>query len=270
MTLAAETALRSLLRPLIAVTTSELRTLESVTPTPEGEPVREEMALSLTYLRAVEQAGGIPVVTTLLSADSIDSLLAHVDGVCLSGGPDIDPRFYGEEPDPELGPTWPELDVFELAVARAADARRLPILAICRGAQVFNVSRGGKLYQHLPDIVGEAIRHRQSEPGTQATHGVTLNGHSRLRHLLDCPRTQVNSFHHQAISELGERLVVTAHAEDGTIEAVEASDREFAVAVQWHAETMVDRPAHAALFTGLINAARRGERHHTGLPARAA
>jgi putative glutamine amidotransferase len=257
------------LRPLIAVTTSELRTLDSITPTPEGEPVREEMALSLTYLRAVQEAGGIPVVTTLLSADAIDSLLAHVDGVCLSGGPDIDPSFYGEAPHAQLGPTWPELDAFELAVARAADARGLPILAICRGAQVFNIARRGSLYQHLPDVVGEVINHRQLESGTQATHGIVLAGSSRLRTLLDCPRTQVNSFHHQAIAELGENLIVTAHADDGSIEAVEATDREFAVAVQWHAETMIDRPGHAALFAGLIDAARDGERH-AGRSARVA
>jgi putative glutamine amidotransferase len=189
--------------------------------------------------------------------------------VCLSGGPDLHPSAYGDEPHEHLGPTWPQLDAFELAVARASDRRGLPILAICRGAQVFNVARGGKLHQHLPDVFGDKINHRQTRPGTEGTHWVTLDGSSRLRQLIGCSRTKVNSFHHQAISVLGEGLTVTAHSDDGAIEAIEATDREFAIGVQWHAETMIARPEQAALFTALVDAARRGERH-AGLPARVA
>jgi putative glutamine amidotransferase len=248
-------------RPLIAVTTSELRSSQSITLTSQGEPPQEEMTLGLPYMRAIEQAGGIPVVVPPLREDFIESLLEHVDGVCLSGGPDIDPAAYGEPRHPELGPTWSELDAFELAVARAADARGLPILAICRGAQVFNVARGGKLYQHLPDVVGEQVNHRQRQPGPEVTHSVELSGSSRLHQVIDRDQIEVNSFHHQAVSALGAGLVATAHASDGTIEAFEASDREFALGVQWHAETLVGRPEQAALFGALIAAARRGERH---------
>ncbi len=213
------------------------------------------MTLGLPYLRSIELAGGIPVVVAPLRGDAIEPLLALVDGVCLSGGPDIDPRAYGEAAHAELGPTWRELDAFELAVASAADNRALPILAICRGAQVFNVARGGTLYQHLPDVVGMQVGHRQSESGTEATHAVSLRRPSRLHDIFRRDQIDVNSFHHQAVARLGAGLLASAHADDGMIEAIEAIDREFALGVQWHAETLSGRPEHAVLFRALVEAA---------------
>ena len=172
-------------RPLIAMTTSELREHRAVTPTPEGEPAQEEMALGLKYLRAIERAGGVPVVVPPLPLDCLEPLLERVGGVCLSGGPDLDPRAYGEPKHELSGPTWSELDAFELAFARAADARGLPILGVCRGTQVLNVARGGSLHQHLPDVVGEAINHRQEKPGREPTHWVTvLSPATRLSRIL--------------------------------------------------------------------------------------
>jgi putative glutamine amidotransferase len=253
-------------RPLIAVTTSELRAAPGVTPTPEGEPPQTEMALGLKYLRAIELAGGIPVVVPPLRVDCLEPLLARVGGVCLSGGPDLDPKAYGEPKHEHIGPTWSELDGFELALARAADARGLPILAVCRGTQVLNVARGGSLYQHLPDVVGRAINHRQEKPGREPTHWVTvLRDGTRLSQILGTQRRKVNSFHHQAIATLGEGLVVTSRAGDGTIESVEATDREFVLGVQWHAECLIERPEQAALFEQLVDAARRHEASPTRL-----
>jgi putative glutamine amidotransferase len=186
-------------------------------------------------------------------------LLGQVAGVCLSGGPDLDPVAYGARRHELTGPSWVQLDRFELALARAADARRLPVFAICRGLQVLNVARGGTLHQHLPDVAGERIRHRQTEPGHQLTHWVTLTGPSRLRSILGSDRRMVNSFHHQAVLRLGDGLTVTARASDGTVEAVEAPDRDFVLGVQWHAECLVDRPEQAALFRTFVDAARRFE-----------
>jgi putative glutamine amidotransferase len=243
-------------RPLIAVTTSELRASRSVTVTPHGEPAQLELALGMKYLRAIELAGGIPVVVPPLQTDAIDSLLSRVAGVCLSGGPDMDPLAYGESRHDRLGPTWNELDEFELEVARAADARRLPILAVCRGLQILNVARGGSLHQHLPDVVGEKITHRQLEPGGKTTHWVTLTGESRLSSILGVRRTKVNSFHHQSVASLGEGLVVTARASDGTVEGIEAVDRDFVLGVQWHAECLVARPEQAGLFAEFVDRAR--------------
>ena len=247
-------------RPLIAVTTSELRPNQPVRATPEGDPPQQEMALGLRYLRAIEAAGGVPVVVPPLRPAAAEQLLERVTGVCLSGGPDLDPVAYGARGHERLGPTWRELDAFELALARAADARDLPILAVCRGLQVLNVARGGTLHQHLPDVVGEEITHRQGEPTGEATHWVTFTGESQVRRILGRSRTKVNSFHHQAVDELGERLAITGRARDGTIESVEATDREFVLGVQWHAECMVARAEHAALFRAFVEAAERYER----------
>jgi putative glutamine amidotransferase len=243
-------------RPLIAVTTSEVRRLGTVELTPEGEPPQREMALGLRYLQALEVAGAIPVVTPPLSAELAESLLTRVDGVCLSGGPDLDPGAYGERRHERTGPVESELDEFELAIARAADRAGLPILAICRGMQVLNVSRGGSLHQHLPDLQAGDVEHRQSAPGTEATHDVALRESSRVARVLERSRTEVNSFHHQGVARLGDGFVITGRAADGTVEAIEAMDREFVVGVQWHAETLVHRPEQAALFEAFVEAAR--------------
>jgi len=242
-------------RPLIAVTTSEVRAGTAVTPTRHGEPPQLEMALGLKYLHAIESAGGIPVVIPPLQVDCLDDLLARVAGVCLSGGPDLDPESYGERRHERTGPIESQLDKFELALAKAADARRLPILAICRGMQLLNVARGGTLHQHLPDVVGERIVHRQSEVGERPTLWVSLASPSRLSQILERRRAKVNSFHHQAVATLGEGLTVTGRASDGTIESVESVDREFVVGVQWHAECLIDRFGQAALFRAFVDAA---------------
>jgi putative glutamine amidotransferase len=244
-------------RPLIAVTTSEVRAAVTITQTPQGDPARQEMALGLKYLRAIELAGGIPVVVPPLSPASIEALLDRVDGLCLSGGPDLDPVAYGERRHMRLGPVETELDTLELALTRAADAREVPILAICRGQQVLNISRGGTLHQHLPDVTDGTIDHRQTEPGERPTHGVRLREDSQLGGIVSSPELEVNSFHHQAIARLGDSLLVTGHAGDGTIESIEASDREFVIGVQWHAECLVRRPEQAALFDAFVDCARR-------------
>jgi putative glutamine amidotransferase len=247
-------------RPLIGVTTSEIRRTEAMEPIPQAEPpARFEMALGLPYLRGLEAAGGLPVVMPPLAEEAIESLLDRFDGICLSGGPDLDPAGYGAEPHPELGKTEPELDRFELAVARRADARGMPILAICRGTQALNIARGGALHQHLPEISTE-IPHRQRTPGEETSHPVAIEPGSRLAAVLGDGTIEVgdeldvNSFHHQAIDRLGRGLRVSARAPDGTIEAVEDPDRPFLIGVQWHAETLVHRPYEAALFRRFVEA----------------
>jgi putative glutamine amidotransferase len=245
-------------RPLIAVTTSEIRDHRSHL-TPEGEPPQHEMALGLKYMRAIEAAGGIPVVIPPLPTEALAPLLTRVDGICLSGGPDLDPVAYGEARHELIGPTWEELDRFELALTGAADALGLPILAVCRGMQVLNVSRGGTLHQHVPDVAGEDICHRQPEVSAQPTHWVAIDPSSRLSEILGAQRTMVNSFHHQAINRLGDGLRITARASDGTVEAIEATDREFVLGVQWHAECLITQADHAGLFSAFIAQARRSQ-----------
>jgi len=236
------------MRPLIGVTTSELRPSGASTLRRQGEPPHPEMALGMTYLLAIERAGGVPVVLPPVVTD-VGSLLGRLDGVCLSGGPDLDPEAYGA-PDRhvELGPTEPSLDAFELALARAAIAAGLPLLGICRGAQALNVACGGTLHQHLPG-------HRQSEPGTQVTHAVEVLAGTRLARLLGAGTLAVNSFHHQAADALGRGLRVAACAADGTVEAIEGEGQGFVLGVQWHAETLSADPVQLRLFEGLVAAA---------------
>jgi putative glutamine amidotransferase len=240
--------------PLIAVTTSEMRHNPFDLATPQADPPRREMALGMTYLEAVGRAGALAIAVPPMPGPAIPALLDRVDGIVLSGGPDIHPDAYGAAPHPELGPTEPPLDAFELALARAADERDVPILAICRGAQLFNVARGGTLHQHLPDVVGDGVTHRQPGAPGEPVHDVTVAAGSRLAAILGRRHAHVNSFHHQAVDVLGERLAAVARADDGTVEAFEAVDRSFVVGVQWHAECLVDREEQAALFAALVEA----------------
>jgi putative glutamine amidotransferase len=244
--------------PLIGLTTSEVRGRDEFKPTPQGDPPRKDLALGFKYFEAVERAGGIPVIVPPLGPHAIDPLLSKLSGVCIAGGPDIDPRSYGGEPHPELGPTEPELDRFELAVTWAARARCLPILAICRGAQMLNVALGGSLHMHLPDEAGDRVEHRRAgSEGPAASHEIRVEPDSRLGRVLGSERVVVNSYHHQAARKLGRGLRAVAHADDGVIEAIELNGPDFVVGVQWHAEAM-EAPEHGALFEAFVEAARRG------------
>jgi putative glutamine amidotransferase len=235
------------MRPLIGVTTSELRASSAGTLRRHGEPPHPEMALGMTYLRAIEAVGGMPVVLPPLG-DAV-LYLDRLDGICLSGGPDLDPGVYGaQDRHAELGPTEPGLDAFELSLARAADARGIPILGICRGAQALNVARGGTLHQHVAG-------HRQTEPATATTHSVHVEPGSRLAALVGTRPLRVNSFHHQAADVLGDGLRAVAHSADGTVEAIEDSGPQLVLGVQWHAEGLADAPRHRALFAALVEAA---------------
>jgi putative glutamine amidotransferase len=240
------------MRPLIGVTTSEMRRGELGPLRRHGEPPHPEMALGMTYVRAIDAAGGLPVVLPPVALENVLALLERLDGICLSGGPDLDPDAYGATGrHPELGPTEPGLDAFELAVARAADSAGLPLLGICRGAQALNIARGGTLHQHIDG-------HRQAARATVRTHSVTVQDGTRLADLTGAGLLEVNSFHHQAVDVPGRGLHVVAHAVDGTVEAVEDPACELFLGVQWHAETLADRPEHGALFAALVESAARG------------
>src|SRR4051794_39383680 len=167
--------------PLIAVTTSEMRYNPFDLATEQADPPRTEMVLGMKYLEAVGRAGALAIVVPPMPGPAIPALLDRVDGIVLSGGPDLHPDAYGAEPHADLGPTEPRLDAFELALARAADERDMPVLAICRGMQVLNVARGGTLHQHIPDVVGDAIVHRQAGASAEPIHTVNVAAGSRRR-----------------------------------------------------------------------------------------
>lgn len=253
--------------PLIGVTTSEVRLANAVDPIPRSDPPRTEMALGLTYLKAIELAGGLPVVIPPLPVEAVGPLLDGLAGVCLSGGPDIHPSAYGRDPHPALGPTWDELDRAEFDIASAADERGLPLLAICRGAQVLNVVRGGTLFQHVPDQFGEEIVHRQRGVGPRPSHRIEIEPDSRLARAVGRTSIEVNSFHHQAPDRIGRDLKPVAWAPDGLIEGLEGPGERFVLGVQWHAEALADRSEDAGLFKAFVEAARAALRGRAGAPA---
>jgi putative glutamine amidotransferase len=243
-------------RPMIGVTVSEIRHKEDVQRVRHGEPTQTQMTLGLSYMRAVEMAGGLPVALPPLTMENVDSLLDHFSGLLLTGGPDLDPSCYGAERHAELGPTDPVVDAFELALCRHAYGRRLPILGICRGAQVLNVALQGTLHQHIPELAEGAVEHRQAETGDRTTHEVRVSPDSSLAQTTGGGPVKVNSFHHQTIDRLGLDLRAVAWTEDGLIEAVEGQRGHFVLGVQWHAETLVAEAEQLALFERLVEAAK--------------
>ena len=203
--------------------------------------------IPLSYVRAIDAAGGRPLLVPP-AAEGVEETLDALDGLLFSGGADIDPETYGHEPHPATGGVRPERDRAELALLTAALERDLPVLAVCRGSQLLNVARGGDLVQHLPEVVGDE-KHRHT-PGVFADHEVEVEPQSRLGAILG-ERTPVKSHHHQGFGRLGAGLVATAHAEDGTLEALEDPSRRFALGVLWHPEEGED----AALFAALVEQA---------------
>jgi putative glutamine amidotransferase len=200
------------------------------------------------YSDMVAAAGGLPVLVPPLPG--VADVLARLDGLILSGGGDIDPASYGAARDPACGPANPDRDNAEFELARQALDRALPVLGICRGLQVINVVLGGTLIQHLPDVVGHDGH--SPEESRHGSHKVSVASESLLARLLGRTEAAVPTHHHQAAGLLGDGLVPTAWADDGTVEAVElAEPASFMVAVQWHPEAADD----PSLFDALIAAA---------------
>ena len=213
--------------------------------------------LRLTYVQAVSEAGGIAVVLPAHGfADDAHALLERLDGVLFSGGPDLDPKTYGQLPHPLLGANVERTaDEYELNMVRAARERDLPLLAICRGMQALNVAHGGTLHQHVPDLTD--LDHRPAQPPYEAAHDVHVAHGSPLHRLSGRRRLQVNSIHHQAVDTLGRDLEIIARAPDGIVEAICDPSRRFCLGVQWHAELLTHRPEHAPVVEALIKAAGR-------------
>jgi putative glutamine amidotransferase len=205
--------------------------------------------LPLDYVDAVERAGGRPLLVPP-SANGIEETLDALDAIVFSGGADLAPSLYGADPHPETDTPQELRDAAELALLEAALQRDMPTLAICRGFQLLNVARGGDLVQHLPEHVGHDA-HREV-PGTFSAHPVEVKEGSRLAEIVGASPA-VPSHHHQRVVRVGDGLVETAWAADGTIEAVEDPSRRFAVGVQWHPEAGDDD----ALFRNLVEEAGR-------------
>ncbi|WP_029112456.1 gamma-glutamyl-gamma-aminobutyrate hydrolase family protein [Mycobacterium sp. URHB0044] len=207
--------------------------------------------LPAIYVEGVTLAGGI---ATLLppqpvDADIADRVLDGLDGLVITGGRDVDPATYGQAPHPSTDPPARERDAWELALVGRAVERGIPLLGICRGAQVLNVALGGTLHQHLPDVIG----HNWHQAGNAVFNTSTIQTvpGTRLAALIG-ESTDAQCYHHQAISELGKGLIATAWDPDGVVEAVELPGEQFVLAVQWHPEERLD---DLRLFSGVVQAA---------------
>lgn len=208
------------------------------------------VSLNMRYMRAVAMAGGIPVPIAPAGASATEMVEA-LDGLVLTGGGDLDPTCYGESPQEEVYGVDPERDELEFSLLAAAEERRIPILGICRGMQLVNVSRRGTLIQHVDD----SELHWQLGPAHEGAHTVEVHASSSLAGFVGPQELTVNSYHHQAIGRLGDGLEVVAHA-DGLAEAFETADG-LVLAVQWHPEQMFEHhPRQLALFEGFVALAR--------------
>ncbi len=203
------------------------------------------------YIKTVLEFGGIPFMfSEIKDEEDVEHIVNSVAGVLIPGGGDVHPKFYGEEPGPHLRSVWVEKDVLELELVRRAVERKLPVLGICRGAQVINVALGGTLIQHLK---GTEIEHHQGLPYEHVTHEIEIEEGSFLHRLTGKTRIMVNSFHHQAVKDLGEGLRAVAWSPDGVIEAIEGGN--FILGLQPHIEWLwMKEKAWANVFSAFIEA----------------
>jgi putative glutamine amidotransferase len=211
--------------------------------------------LGRAYVDAVLAAGGLPI---LLPHDraAAGAYLALLDALVVTGGDfDVPPEVYGEAARPSCGRTKPERTAFERDLLDAALANRLPVLGVCGGMQLLNVVRGGTLYQDLGEDVGVRT-HEQPPPKDVASHDVEVAPGTQLASLVGAGRLPVNSTHHQAVRDAGAGVLVSGRAPDGVIEAIEIPDHPFALGVQWHPEALAQEPRQAAIYRGLVEAAR--------------
>jgi putative glutamine amidotransferase len=206
------------------------------------------------YHKSVAANGGIPIILPYIKPEISIETLPLCDGIILSGGEDVDPKLFDQDPHHQLGPTTPERDLAEIAIVKYALENDIPLLAICRGVQILNVALGGTLIQDIPSQVKESIQHSQKIDRSLDTHWVTISKDSKLYEILGSDRVRVNSLHHQAIGEVANDLRIVAKSSDGIVEAVEYSHpTTFMVGVQWHPESMASTSSEMNhLFAELV------------------
>jgi putative glutamine amidotransferase len=209
-----------------------------------------------SYHERIREAGGEPVDLYPALAVPSSEIIAGLDGLLLSGGADVEPSRYGEPAAPETGPVDEARDALELALLAEALDRDLPVLAICRGQQVLNVGLGGRLVQHIPGDAHRAYMEPDTRAGESRWHDVVVEEGSALAGMIGAGRIRTNSRHHQAVPEdaLGRDLVITARADDGVVEGIEAPGRRWVVAVQWHPERDEVAESFRPLFRSFVAA----------------
>ncbi|WP_134703519.1 gamma-glutamyl-gamma-aminobutyrate hydrolase family protein [Ammoniphilus sp. YIM 78166] len=246
------------MKPIIGITANYSTNEQIGTNEGIGAKNQEWQILADDYIQAVEKAGGIPLILPITRDPATAArLVPLLDGILFSGGHDLDPQTYGELPRYGLGATDPERDHHELELLRLViEQTTIPILAICRGCQLLNVAYGGTLYQDLERERAGSLNHApKHSPKHHPTHPVEIVEGSILHGIYNETGLRVNSFHHQAIKELGENLRVTMTSPDGVLEGIEGLDpQRFIIGVQWHPEMMVHHDAsYLPLFRHFID-----------------
>jgi putative glutamine amidotransferase len=222
-----------------------------------SDPDRPVYYSNKSYVHAVENAGGVPVLIPIMKDfDSLHALVARLDGLLLSGGIDLHPSSYQEEVQATLTETDPDLDTLEIVLARWAYQEDVPTLGICRGMQLLNVALGGTLYQDLATSYQSDLQHANGTlPRNQLIHSVSITPDSHVHQVLGVDSVMVNSIHHQAVKKLGEGIVVSGVADDGMIEFIEVPERSFMLAIQSHPEELYhEYPIWTRLFRSFVGA----------------
>jgi putative glutamine amidotransferase len=210
-----------------------------------------------SYIHAVERAGGVPILIPILDdLNGLNALLPRLDGLLLSGGIDVDPRYYREEPHPQLGRTNPQLDELELSLAHWALQEDVPTLGICRGMQLLNVALGGNIYQDLASEYSGSFKHGHWDlPRNRISHKVLVEPGSLMEKVFGTCEVPANSLHHQAVKEPGEGVYISGRSEDGVAELLEVPAHRFMLAAQCHPEELhIEHPVWSNLFSAFIRA----------------
>ncbi|MDC7952887.1 gamma-glutamyl-gamma-aminobutyrate hydrolase family protein [Liquorilactobacillus mali] len=209
------------------------------------------------YIRAVNNNGGIALILPTSPAETAKQIIDAVDGLILSGGQDVSPFNYGEEIQQKCGAIFPERDKFEFALLEAAEEKKIPILGICRGAQIIDVYRGGSLYQDISYRGEHTLRHFQLQDPPMPTHKIKIAENSLLNKIMQKNSVIVNSFHHQLVKSVPASLQITGTTSDGVVEAFEDSNFEFFLGVQFHPEMLIDSVESANMvFQRMVEAAK--------------
>ncbi|WP_366922918.1 gamma-glutamyl-gamma-aminobutyrate hydrolase family protein [Metallumcola ferriviriculae] len=229
------------MKPIIGITCSE-----------EDELGR--YYLSYHYVLAVEHAGGTPLLLPS-AGKSVNSFVHLLDGLLLSGGVDVDPVFFGEEPLPGMGEMTPRRDSFEISLTKEFLLLDKPLLAVCRGIQVLNIAAGGNIFQDIYSQYSDAIQHSQRAARHFPSHAVTISPDTILKDIILADKIRVNSFHHQAVRKIAPQFTICAQAGDGIVEAIESEKNTFVVGVQWHPECMWQNDENSRrLFAAFVEA----------------
>jgi gamma-glutamyl-gamma-aminobutyrate hydrolase PuuD len=218
-------------------------------------PIRDQIHAYVPYYQALLHAGALPVVVpTLDDRSALSEYLDRLDGFVFTGGLDLPPQAYGQAKHPRTQECDPKRFACDRLLAELALERDMPVLAICMGVQLLNVVYGGTLIQHIEtDILHTAI-----DSGNDRVHPIVIEENSLLHQIVGATQLEVNSAHHQAVDRLAPGLKVLATAPDGIVEAVQRTDRDFFLGVQWHPERFPDRPEQRQLFEALVNACQPG------------